>query len=113
MAEEGDNVLYGIGTLAEIKRKMQNRLIVKQTDMPDEMAGEVGDSIQSSIESGSIHSNMAEVASKMIKEELDKKYGPTWQCIIGEGYAFHITVQSGSYLQAYYNGNISCLVFKT
>ena len=62
---------------------MQNKLIIKQTDMPDQMAGQVGDSIQSSIQSGSIHPNMAEIASKAIKEQLDKKYGPTWQCIIG------------------------------
>jgi dynein light chain 4, axonemal len=71
------------------------------------------DLIQNSIESCMILPNMPEAASKLIKEDLDRKYGPTWQCVIGEGYAFHVTVQSGSYLQMYYNGNLSCLVFKT
>jgi hypothetical protein len=33
--------------------------------------------------------------------------------VIGEGYAYDISVQSGSYLLMYYNGNLGCLVFKT
>ncbi len=56
---------------------------------------------------------MAELASKSIKEVLDKRYGPAWHVIIGEGYAYDISVQSGAYLLMYYNGNLGCLVFKT
>ena len=56
---------------------------------------------------------MAELAPKAIKEVLDKRYGPAWHVIIGEGYAYDISVQSGAYLLMYYNGNLGCLVFKT
>lgn len=56
---------------------------------------------------------MPELATKYIKEILDKKLGPSWQCVIGEGFAYDISVQSDAYLLMFYNGNLGCLVFKT
>jgi dynein light chain 4 len=56
---------------------------------------------------------MPELATKSIKEFLDKRYGPAWQCVIGEGFAYDISVQSGAYLLMYYNGTLGCLIFKT
>ena len=34
----------------------------------------------------------AENACRLVKEALDKKFGPSWQCIIGEGFAYDVTV---------------------
>ncbi len=56
---------------------------------------------------------MPEMACKNIKDTLDKKFGPAWHAVIGEGYAFDISVQTGAYLMMYYNGSLGCLVFKT
>ena len=41
------------------------------------------DSIQTGIESFITVQNMPEMATKAIKEILDKKFGPAWQCVIG------------------------------
>ena len=30
-------------------------------------------------------------ASKFIKEQMDRQFGPSWHCIIGEGYSFEVT----------------------
>ena len=76
------------------------------------MLTELMDTIQTGIESITT-SNVAELASKAIKEVLDKKFGPAWQCVIGEGFAYDISVQSDAYLLMFYNGNMGCLVFKT
>jgi hypothetical protein len=49
------------------------------------MLTELTDTISSGIEAyatGAV-ANMPELASKNIKENLDKKFGPAWQCIIG------------------------------
>lgn len=46
------------------------------------------DSIQTGIESY----EYAWMATKVIKEILDKKFDPSWQCIIGEGFAYDINV---------------------
>ena len=32
------------------------------------------------------HSNNYSLASKMVKEQMDKKFGAAWHCIIGEGF---------------------------
>ena len=43
---------------------------------------------------------------------MDKKYGPTWHCIIGEGFAFDITFQHSNLLHVFYQGNIAILLYK-
>jgi dynein light chain 4 len=77
------------------------------------MLTELTDSIINGIEAFATFPNMAELATKSIKESLDKRYGPAWHVVIGEGYAYDISVQSGAYLLMFYNGNLGCLVFKT
>ena len=32
-----------------------------------------------------------QAASKFIKESMDRQFGPSWHCIIGEGFSFEIT----------------------
>jgi hypothetical protein len=32
------------------------------------------------------HYNNYSLASKMIKEQMDKKFGSAWHCVIGEGF---------------------------
>ena len=59
--------------------------------MTNDMLGEVQDIIVSGIENNSAPTLNVEVynviheqnASKFIKENLEKKYGPTWQVILG------------------------------
>ena len=52
------------------------------------------------------------MASKSVKDQLDKKYGSHWMCMIGEAFAFDVNYQSNSLLFMYYNGNIAVLVYK-
>lgn len=104
--------MYGIGTEAEIKKKMGGKPLAKSHNLNSEMLTELMDTIQTGIESITT-SNVPELASKAIKEVLDKKFGPAWQCVIGEGFAYDISVQSDAYLLMFYNGNLGCLVFKT
>ncbi len=54
-----------------------------------------------------------EAATKAIKENLDKKYGPMFHVIIGEGFSFDVTVQMKSLLFMYYSGTLAILVFKS
>lgn len=102
-----------MGTQNELKKRMTGKPIAKSHDLNGELLGELMDAIQTGIESYASLPNMSELATKSIKEFLDKRYGPAWQCVIGEGFAYDISVQSGAYLLMYYNGNLGCLVFKT
>jgi dynein light chain 4 len=97
---------------ADLKKQIQKSLI-KSTDMTGEQSGEVVDIIVGSIDkhSGGDGVNM-EGAGKDIKNALDKQYGTSWHCVIGKGFSFEITAQHGTYLQCYYQGELSTVVFK-
>ena len=44
-----------------------------------------------------------QAAAKYIKEAMDRQFGPSWHCIIGEGYSFEVTRQQQSTIVMYYN----------
>ena len=54
----------------------------------------------------------SKAASKSIKEQMDKKYGTYWNCMIGEGFAFDVNYQANSLLFMYYNGFTAVLIYK-
>ena len=66
MAEEAGEVLYGIGTMQEVKKKME-RTLAKSHDLNSEMLTELMDTVQTGIEAYATQPNMTELATKMIK----------------------------------------------
>jgi hypothetical protein len=52
-----------------------------------------------------------DIASKMIKEDMEKENGPTWVCIIGEAFAFNVKSQNELFLYCYL-GNYGILLYK-
>ncbi len=52
-----------------------------------------------------------EAASQLIKAALDKKFGASWQCVIGEGFGFDITYQEKNMIYVYY-GTVGILCYK-
>ena len=48
--------------------------------------------------------NNYETASKMLQEELTKKYGGGWQVVMGEGFGMEITHDHGSLLYMFTQG---------
>ena len=53
-----------------------------------------------------------ESAAKLVKETMDKKYGASWHCVIGEGFGFEITHELKRILYMFFGGNVAVLVFK-
>jgi dynein light chain 4 len=49
--------------------------------------------------------------AKIIKETMDRKYGPQWHCAIGEGFGFDVTYQQPNMIYVYY-GKVGILLFK-
>lgn len=64
MTQVEPEILYGIGTMEEIKKKMTGKYIIKQTDLPPEMKAELADAVQTGIESYAAMPNMIEVKAK-------------------------------------------------
>lgn len=55
---------------------------------------------------------MLQKAAQAVKEGMDKKYGPTWHCCIGEGFGYDITYNTRNSLLIYYGEKLGILVFK-
>ena len=91
----------------------QSVAIVKECDMDDTMKTEAKEHVMSGIEkfSGSEGLDLM-AASKFIKDNMDRQYGPSWHCIIGEGYSFEVTRQQKSTILLYYAGSLAVLLFK-
>jgi dynein light chain 4 len=53
-----------------------------------------------------------EGAARQVKESMDKKFGPSWHCVIGEGFGFQVTYQMKHMMYLFYQGNVAVLLFK-
>ena len=53
-----------------------------------------------------------ETAAKMVKDAMDKKFGPAWHVIIGEGYGFEVTHEVKNMLYMFFGGNMGILLWK-
>ena len=63
---------------------------IQYTDMDEDMKNEVMNICNSACDTNA-HNN--ELCAKMIKEILDKRFGPSWHVIVGEGFGFEISYE--------------------
>lgn len=47
-----------------------------------------------------------------IKKEFDKKYTPTWHCVVGRSFGSYITHESKHFIY-FYVGQLAILLFKS
>ena len=70
----------------------QSNSIVKECDMDEQTTIDAKDHIVTGIEKMTSADGVDfAAASKYIKENMDRQFGPSWHCIIGEGYSFEVT----------------------
>jgi hypothetical protein len=79
--------------------------------MPTEMGSDAVDIATMAIDKFQ-STNDYESASALIKNSLDKKFGPSWQCAVGEGFGFDISCQQKYLLHLYY-GKVGVLCYKS
>ena len=81
--------------------------------MDDEMRTEAKEHASSGIEKFSSAEGVDyHQAGKYVKEAMDKQFGPSWHCIIGQGFSFEITRMQNSTIMMYYAGNLAVLLYK-
>lgn len=83
--------------------------ILQTCDMPEEMWGEVMELIVTGCEK---FSNNYELASKLIKQGLDQRFGAPWNIVVGEAYGYHVSYLVGSLMFMFTGGNIACICWK-
>mmetsp|Transcript_16282 Transcript_16282/g.19515 ORF Transcript_16282/g.19515 Transcript_16282/m.19515 type:complete len:119 (+) Transcript_16282:41-397(+) len=101
-------------TFNELK-KIIGKPIVEEEQMNGETKSEAMDIVASAIDS--CQGNNAKLdyktAAQQIKEQMDKKFGPCWHCIIGEAMGFSVTFNTGNMIYMFCGGKIAVLLFKS
>ena len=95
---------------AELRKIMAKPIVTACELVPAEMAADTTEIITMSVDKHLTGGNY-EAMSKMIKEAMDKKYGPQWHCAIGEGFGFDVSYQQSNMIYVYY-GKIGILLYK-
>lgn len=52
------------------------------------------------------------MAANLIKEQLDKKFGPSWHVLVGEGFGFDISYEVNTLLYLFFGGNTGICIWK-
>uniref|UniRef100_T1IH09 Dynein light chain n=1 Tax=Strigamia maritima TaxID=126957 RepID=T1IH09_STRMM len=74
--------------------------------MPEEMKNECAEICSAACEK---YLGNNEACARHIKETMDKKFGPTWHVVVGEGFGFIITYEIKSLLYLYFGVNGVCI----
>ena len=81
----------------------------KLSDMPEEMKTEAKDTVVLALER---FSDNYELAAKFVKEQMDKKFGSPWHCVMGEGFGFEITYELKHLMYLFHRGSVAVVIFK-
>ncbi|PSN44669.1 Dynein light chain 4 [Blattella germanica] len=83
--------------------------LIRHSDMVEEMRGEVMELVVTACEK---HAANNEMAARMIKETMDKKFGPSWHTVVGEGFGFEISYECKNLLYMFFGGNLAICIWK-
>ena len=82
--------------------------VIKNADMADEMQQDSVELATTALEKYNIEKDIA----AYIKKEFDKKYSPTWHCIVGRNFGSYVTHETKNFIY-FYLGQIAILLFKS
>ena len=71
-----------------------NKMVIIESDMDDEMLRHAIETLGVD-QQGKVTDN--QTLAKNLKEEFEKKYSPSWHCIVGKKFGFKITSQVKHY----------------
>jgi dynein light chain 4 len=91
------------------KRILFTYPMIKQTDMSEEMRAEV---LEMCVNACEKHTSNNESAAKMIKEQLDKRFGPSWHVVVGEGFGFEVSFELKNLMYMFFAGNLAVCAWK-
>ncbi|KAK7021796.1 Dynein light chain 4, axonemal [Halocaridina rubra] len=93
----------------DTKRIVHTYPLMRHTDMTDEMKQETVEIIVAACEK---HQTNNESVARVIKETMDKRYGATWHCVVGEAFGFEVSYEVRTLLYMFNAGNLAIAVWK-
>ncbi|KAK7136382.1 hypothetical protein R3I94_014890 [Phoxinus phoxinus] len=93
----------------QIRTTMSDRkAVIKNADMSEEMQQDAVECATQALEKYNIEKDIA----AYIKKEFDKKYNPTWHCIVGRNFGSYVTHETKHFIY-FYLGQVAILLFKS
>jgi len=83
------------------------KVVVASADMPEEMQQDAIDYAMKALDNSDVYKDMA----FHLKREFDKKYNPTWHCIVGKNFGSYVSHETGNGIY-FYIGQRAILLFK-
>ncbi len=84
------------------------KIVVKNADMNEEMQKNAMDVANQALDRHNIERDIA----AYVKKEFDKKYNPTWHCVVGRSFGSYVTHESKHFIY-FYVGQLAILLFKS
>ncbi|NWY04734.1 DYL1 protein, partial [Nothoprocta ornata] len=94
----------------------ERKAVIKNADMSEEMQQDSVECATQALEKYNIekdiaaHIKKASGCSKL--REFDKKYNPTWHCIVGRNFGSYVTHETKHFIY-FYLGQVAILLFKS
>ena len=73
------------------------KIVVKNADMNEEMQKNAMDVANQALDRHNIERDIA----AYVKKEFDKKYNPTWHCVVGRSFGSYVTHESKHFIYFY------------
>eukprot|EP00606_Chrysophyceae_sp_TOSAG23-5_P001316 GSChrysophyteH2.ASY1.ANO1.1592.1 assembled CDS len=86
----------------------ERKAVIKNADMSEDMQQDAVDCASQALEKYNIEKDIA----AYIKKEFDKKYNPTWHCIVGRNFGSYVTHETKHFIY-FYLGQVAILLFKS
>ncbi|XP_022917870.1 dynein axonemal light chain 4 [Onthophagus taurus] len=93
----------------EVKKVVHTYPLVRYCDMSEEAKQEIVELVVTACEK---FADNNEAAAKMVKEQMDKKLGPPFNVVIGEGFGFEISYEAKNLLYMFFGGNLAVVIWK-
>ena len=84
------------------------KAVIKNADMSEDMQQDAIDCATQALEKYNIEKDIA----AFVKKEFDKKYNPTWHCIVGRNFGSYVTHETKHFIY-FYLGQVAILLFKS
>ncbi|XP_072603668.1 dynein light chain 2, cytoplasmic isoform X1 [Vulpes vulpes] len=95
------------------------KAVIKNADMSEDMQQDAVDCATQAMEKYNIEKDIAAYIKKVHQEscgfwsgEFDKKYNPTWHCIVGRNFGSYVTHETKHFIY-FYLGQVAILLFKS
>ena len=86
----------------------ERKAVIKNADMSEDMQQDAVDCATQALEKYNIEKDIA----AFIKKEFDKKYNPTWHCIVGRNFGMYVTYDEKHFIH-FCQDQLAILLFKS